>query len=398
MKITIHRRLNQTSENLVEIATTKTRILLDTGVDSEETTPMIAPEMPGDKNFDAILISHYNTDHVALVGERFSQVPVYIGEMAARIITASDEYKGITPIPFTHYFQNGVTISIGDINVTPFLVDQPAYDAYMLLIESDGKRILYTGDFRSNGRKSFEEMLVNLPDKVDVLICETDGITREDINPITERDLEEKAVEVISKKNGPVFVLQSITDLDRITTMNHASQRCKRQFLEDLHMAQITDAVGNTVANPDDFIGVKAFLTTGYKPENFRYQMYRTHSRIDKSEIVTQKFVMCIRTSMKKYVKSLSQMMNFHNGVLINSLQGTDAKSPEVAPFLKFAQDKGLEVVSLRTSGHADAMALKALSDAVNPIRIVPLNIENIEWYHSEFPKTPIVKEESLHC
>ncbi len=398
MKMKIYRGQNQTSESLIEIETAETRILLDTGMNLEGTIPLPAADSLGGKNFDAVFISHYHTDYVGLTRELFSKVPVYIGAIAGRIITASDEYKGIKPFPFDNYYKSGVPISVGDINVTPFLVDTPAFDAYMLLIEGDGKRILYTGDYRSNGRKSFEEMLQNLPEKVDVLICGGKGITREDINPITERDLEEKAVEVIGKKNGPVFVLQSITDIDRITTMNHAAQRCKRLFLEDLHMAQITSAVGSIVPNSNEFLGVKTFLTTGYQPEHFRYQMFRKHNRIGKSEIVAQKFVMCVRPSMKKYLKSLSQMMNFHNGVLIDSLQNADAKSPEAAALLKFAQDKGLEVVTLRTSGHADAMALKALVNTVHPIRIVPLNIENAEWCSNEFPKTPIVKEDTLNC
>lgn len=398
MKITIHRAQNQTAGSLVEIETAKTKILFDTGVNCEGSTPLAVADSFGGKKFDAVFISHYHTDYVSLTRNLFEDGSVYIAEMVGRIITASDEYKGTKPVPFTHYYKNGVTISVGDINITPILVDRPEYDAYMFLVEGDGKRILYTGDYRSNGRKSFEEMLENLPVKVDVLICDGNGITREDINPITERDLEEKAVEAIGKKNGPVFVLQSITDIDRTTTMNHAAQRCKRLFLEDLYMARITGAIGSVAPNTNDFLGVKTFLTAGYQPENIRYQMFRKYNRIDKSEITSQKFVMCVRLPMKKYLKSLSQMMNFHNGMLIDSLQGTDAKSLETAALLKFAQDKGLEVITLRTSGHADAMALKALADAVHPIRIVPLSIENIEWFHSEFPKTPIVKEDTLNC
>jgi len=139
-------------------------------------------------------------------------------------------------------------------------------------------------------------------------------------------------------------------------------------------------------------------LTTGYQPEHYRYQMFKTHNRIGKSEIVKQKFVMCMMPSMKKYLKSLSQMMNFHNGILIDSFQDDAPKPPEADALVKFAQDKGLEVVSLRTSGHADAMALKALVNTVHPVKIVPLSIENVQWFDNEFPQTTIVKEDALNC
>ena len=41
--------------------------------------------------------------------------------------------------------------AFGDIRVTPFVVDHSALDAYMFLIEIDGKKILFTGDFREHG-------------------------------------------------------------------------------------------------------------------------------------------------------------------------------------------------------------------------------------------------------
>ena len=44
-------------------------------------------------------------------------------------------------------------VTIKDIKVTPLVVDHSAYNAYMLLIEADGKKILHTGDFRNHGFK-----------------------------------------------------------------------------------------------------------------------------------------------------------------------------------------------------------------------------------------------------
>lgn len=40
-----------------------------------------------------------------------------------------------------------------DIKGTPYLMDHSAYDAYAFLIEADGEKIIYSGDFREHGRK-----------------------------------------------------------------------------------------------------------------------------------------------------------------------------------------------------------------------------------------------------
>jgi len=39
----------------------------------------------------------------------------------------------------------------GKIQVTPIMTDHSAMDAYMFLVEVEGKKILFTGDFRDHG-------------------------------------------------------------------------------------------------------------------------------------------------------------------------------------------------------------------------------------------------------
>lgn len=40
--------------------------------------------------------------------------------------------------------KDGEPVIIKDIKVTPYVVDHSAYNAYMLLIETEGKKILFT--------------------------------------------------------------------------------------------------------------------------------------------------------------------------------------------------------------------------------------------------------------
>ena len=389
MKIQIHRPKNIFGESLIEISTAKTKILLDCGTNAEDNALPATCENLNIADFNAVFLSHAHTDYVGLTGDK-----IYLSQLTSKIITAANTYRMKQTPAFAGFYQDRKAIMVGDIAVTPILIDHEDYDAYLFLIKGPGKSILYTGDFHANGRKSFEEMLQNLPHKVDALLCEGLGLTGEDIALITERDLEEQITEAVGSKTGPIFVLQSVTDIDRTNTVFHAAKRNRRLFLEDLYLANINDAIGNIVPNPNGFVGVKAFLTTGYRPEHIRYQMFEKLNRVDKSQLSSQKFVMCIRTNMKKFMKSLSQSVRFYDGALIVSLPAEER--PQATEFAKFAQSKGLEVKNLHTSGHADARALQALVSAVHPVKIVPVQLQNANWFVGEFSGNEVIKEDSI--
>ena len=125
-----------------------------------------------------------------------------MGEASYRIVSAADNYKGIESVSPAGFLRNMQPVNIGDITVTPFLCDHSAFDSYMLLCEANGERILYTGDFRSNGRKSFDALLKRLPEKVDKLICEGTTLSRENYVTISEKELEEQAVKLFQEKYG----------------------------------------------------------------------------------------------------------------------------------------------------------------------------------------------------
>ncbi len=66
----------------------------------------------------------------------------------------------------------GIAFDVGPFHITPILTDHSAFDAAMLLIEGDGRRLLYSGDFRRHGRKGglLDRLMASPPAKVDLLI------------------------------------------------------------------------------------------------------------------------------------------------------------------------------------------------------------------------------------
>lgn len=377
MEITIHRGQNQIGGNIIEISAGKTRILLDVGLelDKEETE---LPEIEGlfeNPEFDAVFISHYHGDHLGLAYYIDKRIPIYMGEAGYRIVKAADGYKGNEPFSPAGFLRDSKPVSIGGITLTPFLCDHSAFDSYMLLCEANGEKILYTGDFRSNGRKSFDALLKKLPEKVDKLICEGTTLSRENFAAVTEKELEERAVKLFRGTKGPVFVLQSSTNIDRIVTMYRAAKRSGRIFLEELYMAEVASAAGKTIPNPS-FSDVYAFITNGK-----RHDELSKYRRIGKEGIAKSDFVMCIRTSMLGYLKSLSEMTDFKGGLLIYSMWSGYRKQSETENFIKECEKMGLATVELHTSGHADSDTIRLLVERVNPDEIIPVHTENAEWF-----------------
>ena len=267
MKIYIHRGQNQIGGNIIEIATDTTKILLDVGLELDSNNKQALSKIQGlfdYAGYDAIFISHYHGDHVGLVYHTHKDIPVYIGKASYNIVQASDGYKKISTITPKGFLYHKQTIAVGDIEVTPYLCDHSAFDSYMLLCEADGETVLYTGDFRSNGRKSFDVLLNALPKRVDTLICEGTTLSRDNYVAVTEKELEEYAVDLFRKTLGPIFVLQSSMNIDRIVTMYRAAKRSNRIFLEEVYMADIATAAGPNIPNPN-FNDVYTFITSPTK-------------------------------------------------------------------------------------------------------------------------------------
>src|SRR4051812_43232723 len=145
------------------------------------------------------------------------------------------------------------------------LTDHSAFDAYMLLIEGAGKRILYTGDFRRHGRKSVlvDRIIANPPADIDVLL--TEGTNLGSDKPVrTEAELENDFVALFARTKGRVFVAWSGQNIDRTVTIYRASRRTGRTLAIDLYTADVLDCISDGTGLPRaGFPNLKVVLTRG---------------------------------------------------------------------------------------------------------------------------------------
>ena len=120
-------------------------------------------------------------DHYGFMGFVRDDMPIYIGQAANELINISNIF---TPsnVNFSQpiYYDHKQSFTVGDIKITPFLNDHSAFDAYSFLIEGEGQRLFYSGDFRGHGRKGslLTKLTNNPPADVDYLLMEGTSIGR----------------------------------------------------------------------------------------------------------------------------------------------------------------------------------------------------------------------------
>ncbi len=383
MNVHIIRGQNQIGGSIIEVSTDTARIILDVGSELGESIP-VAPQIDGlfqgKPRYDAVFITHYHSDHIGLLGNILPEIPVYMGKKAAAIYQASGDYLGKSVKTDTRDLLPGKSVVIGDITVTPLLCDHSAFDSYMLLLECDGKKLLYTGDFRANGRKSFAALMNRLP-SVDILITEGTTLSGAHATALTEQELEAQTVKLISEyPEQPIFVFMAATNIDRLVTVYRAAKRTGRAFLQDVYTASIATVAGKNIPNPAVFSDVRVFLTVPNENQYSILQRYQ-NAKIGRAEIAKKRFVMCVRPSMQKYLEHLFEEAGFSGGLLLYSMWGGYAKNGDVAAFLQFMEENGVTIAHLHTSGHADAEAFDKLMEQTKPSYILPVHTENADWF-----------------
>ncbi len=256
MNIIIHRGTHQIGGSVIEISTASTRIVLDFGNElslDEKYTSInldINGVTKGIPDCDGIVISHYHMDHLGQLTSALPEIPLYMGELSKEIAIISAEYQDkvlYLRLLGANTFHGGEAFTIGNIHIRPLVIDHSAADSYMFVIEAEGKRVLYTGDFRMHGlRHHILEKLVNTYiGEVDVLITEGTSLSRDAEECISEAAVLEDISSYI-QDGKYVFVMCSSTNIDRIMGI-WQNMPTDKVLICDAYQKKILDTVINNV-------------------------------------------------------------------------------------------------------------------------------------------------------
>lgn len=381
MKIIIHRGSHQIGGIAVEIKTDSTRIIIDMGDEltmdnSYEPKPLnISGVTDENGKCDAVLFTHYHGDHTGQLPNIRKDIPIFMGSLTKDILLAAThnaEQETINRIKSAKTFEAGEKFSIGDINITPYVIDHSACDSYMFLIEADSKRILHTGDFRTHGfrGKAVPEILRSLVKKVDILIPEGTNISRANKEVVTERHLQNKVKEYM-KEYKYVFAYTSSTNLERICGFAKAVPQGK-YFICDEYQYKLLDII-------EDHLGKFSDLYRNIK------KIIYGNNLITKFQ--DRGFLMMVRDN--SMFRKIIPLFDKDKSIMLYSMWDGYRTHPEstIPEFLALAG----KWEYLHTSGHAYVEDIKEMVKIINPSYIIPIHTDIPEIMLNLFPDKNII-------
>lgn len=405
MRVCIHRGAHQIGGSCVELESQGRRLLVDLGLplDAEENTPDLLPAVAGiqDQADDllGVVISHSHMDHYLLLTHARPDLPVAMGAAGRRILQAASPWMrdSVVPAPGPT-LEDRKTFEWGPFKITPYLVDHSAFDAYALLIEADGQRLFYSGDFRAHGRTAsrFERLLKQPPAGVDALLMEGSSLGRLGLEGRfqTESELEGDMVTAFKATEGVALVSASAQNIDRIVTLFRAAKRSGRRLLIDLYTAAILEATGRASIPQSHWDGVALYVPEYQRLQIVRNQRFDLLDRHKRNRIFPEQLAGEASRSVLLFRKIHQKDLEAHGALkgarIFYSLWEGYLKQASGLELQAWAGDRGIPVELLHTSGHASPSDLRRFAQGINPKVVVPIHSFMPEVYGQLFPRVEV--------
>ncbi len=407
LKIKVHRGTHQIGGSITEIYTDSTHIFVDFGselnADPEDSTDEEMIDMIRHARCDAVLFTHYHGDHIGLIQNipekdvDGNTIRIGMGKVARQVLInihktlAGFGDEGTAHKDYVDLLQNsdrridiedGVSISIGDMRITPVLVDHSAYDAYMFIVEADGKTIVHTGDYRTHGRlgkKFFDRLETVLSGKsVDILITEGTMMSRLGETVPTEEQMQDKALKILKKpENRYAFLICSSTNVDSLASFANAAMKLGRAFYVNYYVFEQIKLYRKAAGENDPAF---RFWKT-YPFESMT--AYNPKLKMTQPEFMRENGFLMLIGASDAYKKRIDC---FRDPLLIYSMWSGYVKRDadtydEKMGALYHGWDPNRRV-DLHTSGHATADDIRRMILTVKPQEfIIPIHTEKPEMF-----------------
>jgi ribonuclease J len=332
-----------------------------------------------------------------------TETPIYIGQVSLDLINSSKLFLGEAPI--NKNFQiiepwKWITIA-ENFGVKSFLVDHSSPEAFAFLIEADGKRIFYSGDFRASGNKKvlYENLIKTPPENIDLLLIEGTMVGRNNQVYPTEKDVEKALYNIIKGQRNVSFVVSSAQNIDRFISVFKACRKSNKQVVLDIYNAWILDMVKKKSPNlPSiDWDGVLVFNHPNQigKIEGKEFNIFR--KRVEMQSIghkvfdQPENFVYFLRCPSIKLIDNLRKHGKIN--IIYSQWEGylhEEHKTYCTDRLNKLKNDNDIIFTSIHTSGHATLKELKELAVTLKPQKIVPIHTEYPKEFKMEFEKVGI--------
>jgi ribonuclease J len=406
-ELTIHRGTHEIGGSCVELCSNSgnTRLIIDIGMPlvnadmspfdwgahRKSTLPQlhsekILPAVDGlyendNPSVAAVLLSHAHIDHYGFLRFVHSDIPIYMS-MGTKVLTEVSNAFLNTSVKLDRVktFEMWQTFKIGEFAITPYLMDHSAPDAAAFLIEADGQRIFYTGDFRGHGRKGIllDRLTKDPPPNINYLVMEGSMLGRNEGLYPDETSVEQALNDLILSQKGLSYVFTSSQNLDRLVSIYRATRRSGRTLVIDLYTAFVLDKL--SVISPS----IPQF---GWEGIRVLYSYYHAQKLADLDKSLLYKYKSAkiefeeIRDNPENKVLLAKDSRYFRN--IITKLKDSGKALAifsmwhgylERSNLVEFLETNGIQITEIHTSGHAYVSQLQMLADALKPRWIIPIH------------------------
>ncbi|MDD5023242.1 MAG: MBL fold metallo-hydrolase [Candidatus ainarchaeum sp.] len=353
--------------------------------------------------YDAIFLSHPHMDHFSHLEYIDPKIPVYMGETTERILRSTQKTTR-TKIFYDDsdikHFRTGNRISIGDLEISPIHVDHSVPGAYGFLIDSGEKRIVYSGDLRSHGKKpKMTEDFVNASKtfEPDVLIIEGTRVSKKETRKNhTENFVETESKRIVNNNKGLTLGMRYPKDLDRFQTFYSTAKENGKELVISPKTANLLlylkdDPIGLPDPIKDETIKI-------YNREKLKYNDWekelQTHC-ID-SEYIRQNQSNIILELDSYYMAELIDIKP-EKGEIIHSMSEPFEEDPVSAMvdnvLRNWAETFNMTYNQLHASGHASKEEIFKMVEEIKPKKVIPVHTKNPNLFKKTVIETILVKK-----
>jgi ribonuclease J len=368
---------------------------LSAGWDDQVPLPDVDGLSTGDPHLQGVVLTHPHLDHYGLADQLSAAVPVYLGGEAAKVLDAASFFSPVSQCPdLAGILAHGVPLQLGPFTIVPFLNDHSAFDAYSLLVEAGGRRLLYTGDIRAHGRKAaLFERLISAPPAVDALMMEGTNLRSGATSSArsSERSVEDDLVATFTDTPGLVATFSSAQNIDRLVTVYRAARRAGRTLVVDLYTATVAQAIGRSTIPKPGFDGFGVYV-----PRRQRQRVLATEEfdrvaavrgiRVYPEDLATGRGQFAY-LGTSSTAAELIDAGALHDGAVVWSLWSGYLSQPAGQWLRAELDDAGIPLIEHHTSGHAFVEDLQRLVEAFAPARVVPIHSEATDHFADVFPR-----------
>ena len=383
MKLRLIKSMNNSQKQILEISTNQSKIAIgfgeeiSTGEILEDVNPMIDGLTVGAATYDGMFILR-NPENCNIADYVLDEIPIYLDQKLKKSYDICNDFLKLKQ-------RNNVVemrsfIKINDLRVTYFLIDNSNTNTSILFVESEGKSICISGDFRNFDSVYNQEKLnkcLEIIKKADYWFLDGSFIGKSESNVNSEDNLVEKLKNIV-KFYKQVFVIQSETDLSMAKRFYEVALKTKRIFIENTFLANLaSEAMGSS---PNPITSKKVYTYTPLVLDNRDFdfkQKYISHFYIHDAtdNMKKEKYIMNINVDMYQDLQVFEKKNVMYDACVIFAMNKKYLKTnKELEEFINLISEFDMDYYEIYTTGKFDHELINQIVLKLKPKKVIPIN------------------------